>query len=76
MLYPLKANLEDSIARDEALVVKTLAEMDAATFERAKNKAEHEQYVEEAQAAIGALDDCLDLLANFEEGGSGAPSLI
>jgi len=76
VLYPLKASLEEQITRDEALIVKTLAEMDAATFERAQNKAEHEQYIEEAEAAIAAIDDCLDLLANFDFGGSGAPSLI
>ena len=47
--------------------------MDAATSERAANSAEHAQYVEEAQAAIGAIDECLDLLEGLD---GGAPSLI
>ncbi len=50
--------------------------MDAAVFERAKSKAAHQEYVDEATAAIGAIDECLDLLANFDFGGAGAPSLI
>ena len=73
VLYPLKAQLEEQLVRDEALIVKTLAEMNAATTERAKNSAEHAQYVDEATEAIGAIDECLDLLAGLD---GGAPSLI
>ncbi len=47
--------------------------MDAATTERAKNSAEHAQYVDEAREAIGAIDECLDLLAGLD---GSAASLI
>merc|ERR1711907_651214 len=70
VLYPLKASLEQQIARDEQLIVDTLAEMDMATNERAKNSAEHAAYVEEANIAI---DECVELLAGLD---SGAASMV
>jgi len=73
VLYPLKASLEAQIARDEQLVVDTLAEMDVATNERAKNSAENAAYVEEANMAIDAIDDCVELLAGLD---SGAASMV
>jgi hypothetical protein len=48
VLYPLKQQLEEQLVRDEALIVKTLAEMASATSERAKNSEDHAVYVEEA----------------------------
>ena len=53
--------------------MKTLAEMDAATTERAKNSADHAVYVDEATEAIAAIDECLDLLEGLD---GGPPSLI
>ena len=73
VLYPLKASLEAQIARDEQLIVDTLAEMDMATTERAKNNAEHAAYVEEANMAIDAIDECIELLAGLD---SGAASMV
>jgi len=73
VLYPLKASLEEQIARDEQLVVDTLAEMDSATMERASNHAENVAYIEESNAAIDAIDECMELLSGLD---SGAASLV
>merc|ERR1711990_677916 len=73
VLYPLKAALEDQIARDEQLVVDTLADMDRATNERAAAHAENMAYVEEANMAIDAIDECVELLAGLD---SGAASMV
>jgi len=73
VLYPLKASLEAQIARDEQLVVDTLAAMDAATVERAKSNAENTAWVEEANLAIDAIDECVELLAGLD---SGAASMV
>ena len=42
--------------------------MEAATKERANNKAEHAAYVEEAQVAIDTIDECVDLLDSLDTG--------
>jgi len=73
VLYPLKASLEEQIARDEQLVVDTLAAMDVATNERAQNNADNAAYIEESNLAIDAIDECLELLAGLD---SGAASLV
>jgi len=73
VLYPLKASLEAQIARDEQLVVDTLADMDRATNERAANSAENAAYVAEANGAIDAIDECMELLNGLD---SGAASLV
>jgi len=73
VLYPLKASLEDQIARDEQLVVDTLNDMDVATNERAANSASNAQFIEESNMAIDAIDECLELLAGLD---SGAASLV
>jgi len=73
VLYPLKAALEDQIARDEQLVVDTLADMDRATNERAATHAENMAYIEEANMAIDAIDECIELLAGLD---SGAASMV
>ena len=73
VLYPLKASLEEQIARDEQLVVDTLADMDRATNERAANHAENVAFVEEANLAIDAIDECVELLAGLD---SGAASMV
>ena len=36
--------------------------MDVATRQRAKNKKEHDAWLEEAEVSIGTLDECLSLL--------------
>jgi len=73
VLYPLKASLEAQIARDEQLVVDTLAAMDVATAERAASHAENMAYIEEAGMAIEAIDECVELLAGLD---SGAASMV
>jgi hypothetical protein len=73
VLYPLKGSLEAQIARDEQLVVDTLADMDTATTERAASHAENVAYIEEANMAIDAIDECIELLAGLD---SGAASLV
>jgi len=73
VLYPLKASLEAQIARDEQLVVDTLADMDRATTERAASHAENVAWIEEANMAIDAIDECVELLAGLD---SGAASLV
>merc|ERR1711990_920827 len=73
VLYPLKASPEEQIARDEQLVVDTLAEMDSATMERASSHAENVQYIEESNMAIDAIDECMELLDGLD---SGAPALV
>ena len=47
--------------------------MDVATGERSANNAAHVVFVEESQAAIEAIDDCLVLLDSLDQG---AASLI
>lgn len=47
--------------------------MDRATNERASNHAENIAYVEEANLAIDAIDECIDLLAGLD---SGAASMV
>merc|ERR1711990_911963 len=73
VLYPLKASLEEQIARDEQLVVDTLAAMDVATNERASSHAENVQYIEKSNMAIDAIDECMELLDGLD---SGAPALV
>jgi hypothetical protein len=73
VLYPLKLALENQIARDEQLVVDTLNEMDRATTERAATHAENVAYIEEANMAIDAIDECVELLAGLN---SGAASMV
>ena len=73
VLYPLKAQLEESIARDRALDAQTVADMEAAVAERAATKHAHEVFVEEGEAAIEAVDECLALLSSLD---SGSTSLI
>lgn len=73
VLYPLKANLEAAIKRDNALIADTLAAMATAEAERKKNSANHAQFMSESKAAIAAIDECLELLQDI---GSGSPSLI
>merc|ERR1712151_1064652 len=73
VLYPLKASLEEQIARDEQLVVDTLAAMDVATSERAANHASNVEYIKGAHEAIAAIDECLELLAGLD---SGAASMV
>ena len=73
VLYPLKANLEAAIKRDNALIASTLAAMATATSDRKKNAAQHGQFVKEATEAIAAIDECLQLLTEI---GTTAPSLI
>jgi hypothetical protein len=68
VLYPLKGQLEAQIARDEQLVIDTLAAMDVATMERATAHSENAAYVEEANMAIDAVDECIELLTGLDSG--------
>merc|ERR1712046_103111 len=61
------------IARDEQLVVDTLAAMDVATSERAKNHGDNMALIEESNLAIDAIDECVELLAGLD---SGAASMV
>jgi len=47
--------------------------MDRATNERASSHAENIAYVEEANLAIDAIDECIELLAGLD---SGAASMV
>ncbi len=65
-LYPHKAELEQAIINDNALIVTTNANIVIANEERAAQQAWYEEQVEEHHLALGALDDCLVLLNDLK----------
>jgi len=73
VLYPLKATLEENIARDRQLDADTVHAMEVATMERGSDNTAHTLFVEECDDAIAAIDECLSLLDSLN---SGSASLI
>jgi len=72
-LYPHKAELEQAIINDNALIVTTKANMEIATAERAAEQAWYEEQIIEHNLALEALDDCLVLLNDLK---NPSPTLV
>lgn len=70
VLIPKKAALEKAIANNEALIITSNNNINVADAERAAQEGAYQDFVTSSNAAIEAINECLELLAGFESSSS------